>query len=288
MVARLVGQLLDGKSIAAKIREEVASSVSSFAETRGRPPKLALVRAGDDAASVSYARMIERSCGQVGIAYCPMILAEDVGLARLLELVGELSADTTTDGIIVQEPLPSGIDRDAVIAVLAPEKDVDGVHPVNAGRLMQGAADCLAPATPSGGLELLDRYGIAVAGKRAVVVGRSNVVGRPMALLLLHRNATVTICHSRTANLADECRRAEILVAATGKAGLIGGDMVAAGAVVVDFGVNFVGDRMVGDVDFAGASERAAWITPVPGGTGPMTNVMLMRNVLKAAIARTP
>ena len=282
----MAAQLLDGRSVAGQIRDEVAASASAFIQEKGRTAKLALVRVGEDPASVSYARMIQRSCGQVGIGFDPTILAAETDMAPVLDVLTALSADDGIDGIILQEPLPRGLDRDAAIAAIAPAKDVDGVHPLNAGKLLQGAGEYLAPATPSGGVELLERYGVAIAGQRAVVVGRSNVVGRPMALLLLHRNATVTVCHSRTADLAEECRRAQILVAATGKAGLIQGDMVAPGAAVIDFGVNYVGERMVGDVDFAAASERAGWITPVPGGTGPMTNVMLMRNVVKAARAR--
>jgi methylenetetrahydrofolate dehydrogenase (NADP+)/methenyltetrahydrofolate cyclohydrolase len=226
--------------------------------------------------------MIERSCGQVGIGFTLHHLAapsED----EIVGLVAQLSDDPNVDGIMVQEPLPAGVSRERVIAALAPDKDVDGVHPLNAGRLMQDAGDYFVPATPAGGIELLERYQVPIRGQRAVVVGRSNVVGRPMALLLLHRHATVTICHSRTADLAEECRRADILVAATGRAGLITADMVREGAVVVDFGVNFVDGKMVGDVDFEAVSEKASLITPVPGGTGPMTNMMLMQNVLKAA-----
>jgi len=279
-------QLLDGKSLAAQMRSEIAADVAAFAGQHGRSPALAVVRAGEDPASVSYARMLARSCDQVGIAFVPHILPAETEQSQLVHLVAQLSADPAVDGVIIQEPLPAAIRAESVIAALAPEKDVDGVHPVNAGRLMQGVGEYFAPATPSGGIELLERHGITFAGKRAGVVGRSNVVGRPMAMLLLHRHATVTICHSRTRELAAECSRAEILVAATGKAGLITGDMIAPGAVVVDFGVNFVDGKMVGDVDFAAAAERAAWITPVPGGTGPMTNMMLMRNVLRAAKLR--
>jgi methylenetetrahydrofolate dehydrogenase (NADP+) / methenyltetrahydrofolate cyclohydrolase len=276
-------RVLDGRSVAAQIRDEVAQGVASLVQSSGHTPTLALVRAGEDAASLSYARMIQRTCGQVGITFRPTVLQADTTVSAIAGVVAALSADGAVDGIIVQEPLPHGLERDAVIAALDPQKDVDGVHPTNAGLLLQGSPDGFVPATPLGGIELLSRNGINVGGQRAVVVGRSNVVGRPVALLLLHANATVTVCHSRTVDLAGECRRAQILVAATGRPGLIGGDMVAPGAVVIDFGVNYVNDAMVGDVDYAAASEVAAWITPVPGGTGPMTNVMLMRNVLKAA-----
>ena len=279
-------QLLDGRSTANQIRDEIKGEVAQFVQQYGRMPSLAVVRVGDDPASVSYARMIQKTAEQVGIRFAPSFVSSETTQADLAQIVAGLSADGLIDGIIVQEPLPRGINRSGIVAALSPAKDVDGVHPINVGLLVQGAGDYLPPATPSGGIELLERHGIPLSGKRAVVVGRSNVVGRPMAILLLHRHATVTICHSRTADLAQECLRAEILVAAIGKARLVTGEMVAPGAVVVDFGVNFEGGQMVGDVDFAAASERAAWITPVPGGTGPMTNVMLMHNVLKAAKLR--
>ncbi len=199
--------------------------------------------------------MIERSCSQVGVAFVPHLLAtatED----EVVNLVRSLSSAEGIDGIMVQEPLPTGIGRDRVIAVLSPAKDVDGVHPLNAGLLAQRTGQPLIPATPAGGIELLERYGVTIAGKRAVVVGRSNVVGHPMAVMLLHRNATVTVCHRHTMDLADQCRRADVLVSATGRPGLITGDMVAEGAAVVDFGVNFVGGKMVGDVDFEAPPRR--------------------------------
>jgi len=282
----MAAQLLSGRSIATQIREEVSGEVSEFARQHGRVPSLAVVRAGEDPASVSYTRMLIRACEQVGIRFVPHVVPDDEAEANLVEAVSVLSQDDDIDGIIIQEPLPDGVNRDAVIAQLSMEKDVDGLHPSSAGRLMQAVGDYFVPATPAGGIELLERYGIPIKGKRAVVVGRSNVVGRPMALLLLHRHATVTICHSRTVNLGEECRRAEILVAAVGRPRLITGDMIAPGAVVIDFGVNFEGGKMVGDVDFEAAAEVASWITPVPGGTGPMTNAMLMVNVLKAAKMR--
>ena len=280
----MAAQLLDGREMANRIRDEVKAEVAEFTEKSARSPSLAVVRAGEDPASVSYARMLRRSCEQVGVRFVPHFSAQ-ASEAGLVDLVAELSQSDAVDGIMIQEPLPEGVRREAVISALSPAKDVDGVHPYNAGRLMQDSGDYFAPATPAGGIELLERYEIGIRGKRAVVVGRSNVVGRPMALLLLHRHATVTVCHSRTVDLAEECRRAEILVAAIGRAGLITADMVSPGAVVVDFGVNFVDGQMVGDVEFQPVAEKAGWITPVPGGTGPMTNIMLMRNVLKAALA---
>lgn len=282
----MAAELLDGRKVAAQIREEIKEEVERIKSALGRSPSLVVLRVGEDPASVSYAGMLERTCKQVGVGFIPRCMAES-DEASLLDLVRSLSGDDAVDGIIIQEPLPEGIDRDKVIMSLSPDKDVDGVHPYNAGRLMQGTGDFFAPATPSGGIELLNRYGITVQGKRAVVVGRSNVVGRPLALMLMHRNATITVCHSRTADLAAECRRAEILAAATGRAGLITADMISPGTVVVDFGVNFVDGKMVGDVDFAAVAERASWITPVPGGTGPVTNMMLMQNVIKAARRRS-
>jgi methylenetetrahydrofolate dehydrogenase (NADP+)/methenyltetrahydrofolate cyclohydrolase len=213
---------------------------------------------------------------------------------EIVELVASLNADDSVHGIMVQEPLPKGIDEAAVKDALSPDKDVDGVHPVNAGRLAQAAplgrpamvGPFFVPATPAGGLEILKQYEIELQGKHAVVVGRSNIVGKPMAMLLLRENATVTMCHSRTAELAAVCRSADILCAAVGRARMVQGDWIRPGAIVVDFGVNFVDEQMCGDVDFASATEVAGMITPVPGGTGPMTNVMLQRNVIEAARRR--
>jgi methylenetetrahydrofolate dehydrogenase (NADP+)/methenyltetrahydrofolate cyclohydrolase len=195
----------------------------------------------------------------------------------------DLNGDADTSGIIVQMPLPKHLPQTLVTDVLDPEKDVDGIHPINAGRLFQGDSDAFAPATPSGGMEILKRYDIPLKGKRAVMIGRSNIVGRPMALLMLHQHATVTICHSRTQDLGAVAREADILVAAIGRPKIITADMIRPGAVVIDFGVNVVGDGLVGDVDTEAAKEVAGYITPVPGGTGPMTNIMLMRNTLAAA-----
>jgi methylenetetrahydrofolate dehydrogenase (NADP+)/methenyltetrahydrofolate cyclohydrolase len=242
-----------------------------------------VVRAGEDPASVSYANAIAKTCEKYGVAFELKALPESASQAEMVSLVQSLSADASVHGIMVQEPMPKGIDPAAVIAALSPAKDVDGVHPLNAGLLMEGKGDFFAPATPSGGMEILRRYNVPIKGKHAVVVGRSNIVGKPMALLLLHEHATVTICHSRTVDLGAVTRQGDILVAAVGKARLITGDMVKPGAVVIDFGVNFEDGKMVGDVDFESAREVAGMITPVPGGTGPMTNVMLMKNVLTAA-----
>ena len=282
---------LDGRSLAASLRDEVAREVASFRDQHGVTPTLAVVRAGEDPASVSYARMIARTCEKAGVAFAAHVLPDDTDVSQLLTLIADLSADAEVHGIMIQEPLPRGIRSDVLLDALNPDKDVDGVHPVNAGRLAQAPpagrghepGDFFVPATPAGGMEILKQYNVELDGKHAVVVGRSGIVGKPMALLLLRQNATVTICHSRTANLPAVCRSGDILVAAVGRARMIKGDWVKPGAVVIDFGVNFVEGKMCGDVDFDEAVEQAGMISPVPGGTGPMTNVMLMRNVLEAA-----
>ncbi|MGC8827345.1 MAG: bifunctional 5,10-methylenetetrahydrofolate dehydrogenase/5,10-methenyltetrahydrofolate cyclohydrolase [Anaerolineae bacterium] len=279
----MTAELLDGKALAKTMQEEVSAEIQAFKEATGVTPKLVVVRAGEDPASVSYANAIAKTCEKYGVAFELEALPESASQAEMVSLVQSLSADASVHGIMVQEPMPKGIDPAAVIAALSPAKDVDGVHPLNAGLLMEGKGDFFAPATPSGGMEILRRYNIPIKGKHAVVVGRSNIVGKPMALLLLHEHATVTICHSRTVDLGAVTRQGDILVAAVGKARLITGDMIKPGAVVIDFGVNFEDGKMVGDVDFESAKEVAGMITPVPGGTGPMTNVMLMKNVLTAA-----
>jgi len=284
--------ILDGRALAKTMRTELNQEVAAFKEKYGVTPTIAVVRAGEDPASVSYARAIERSFTKRGMGFQLHTLPETASQEEIVALVARLNADPEIHGIMVQEPLPKGIDEAAVKAALSPDKDVDGVHPVNAGRLAQaapvgrpaGVEPFFVPATPAGGLEILKRYDVEISGKRAVVVGRSNIVGKPMALLLLRENATVTICHSRTKDLAAVCREADILCAAVGRAKLIKADWVKPGAVVIDFGVNFDEEgNMVGDVDFEAVKEVAGMITPVPGGTGPMTNVMLMRNVLEAA-----
>lgn len=275
--------ILDGKATSAAIREEVAAEVASFVERHGWAPAIAVVQVGADPASERYVRQIERAFQGAGMGFRLHSLAETASLEEVLGLLGQLNADDRTSGIIVQIPLPKHLPQDAVTSALLPEKDVDGVHPINAGRLLAGAGRYFAPATPSGGMEILRRSGTALVGRQAVVVGRSNIVGKPMALLLLHQHATVTVCHSRTANLAEVTRQGDILVAAVGKPRLVTGEMIKPGAVVLDFGVNFVEGKMVGDVDFDSARQVASAITPVPGGTGPMTNAMLLRNTLMAA-----
>jgi len=275
--------ILDGKALAATIREEIVEQVKAFRASYGFAPSVSVVQVGADPASERYVRQIGRNFEGVGMGFSAHILPEAAAEAQVTELVGQLSADGAVHGIIIQMPLPKGMSAERVVAALSPAKDVDGVHPINAGRLLAGAGEYFVPATPAGGMEILSRANVPIQGKRAVVVGRSNIVGKPMALLLLHRHATVTICHSRTPDLGAVIREADILAAAVGKARLITGDMIKPGATVIDFGVNIVDGKSVGDVDFDSASMVAGAITPVPGGTGPMTNVMLLRNTLQAA-----
>ena len=274
--------ILDGRTVAAALRDELRADIHDL-QARQITPRLAVVQAAGDAASDWYVRAIKRACGQVGIDFQLAALPADVDQAYMIQAIDELNQDSTIHGIIVQMPLPKGIDSNAVIAALDPAKDVDGQHPINLGKLAQGQP-AFVPNTPAGGMELLRRYGIDVAGKHAVVVGRSGVVGKPMALLLLNENATVTIAHSRTPDLAAVVRQADIVAVAVGKPGLIDGSMIKPGAVVIDFGINEVeGGTVVGDVDYVSAAEVAGAITPVPGGTGPVTNLMLLRNVVLAA-----
>ncbi len=284
--------ILDGRELSTTMRAEIDEAVTRFKDKYSVTPAIAVVRAGEDPASVSYANAIRRTLEKRGMDFSAHVLPETASQEAIVELVCQLSADTNIHGIMVQEPLPKDIDEAAVKEVLAPEKDVDGVHPINAGRLMQvspagrppGVLDYFVPASPAGGLEILKRYNVTISGKHAVVVGRSNIVGKPMALLLLRENATVTVAHSRTPDLAEICRRADIFCAAVGRAKIITADMIKPGAVVIDFGVNFDAEgNMLGDVDFEAVKEVAGMITPVPGGTGPMTNIMLMLNVLEAA-----
>ncbi len=279
----MTATILDGKELAKAMRAEMAQAVAEFQAQWSTVPGLAVVRAGEDPASVSYARAIAKAFEASGMAFHLHTLPESATQAEIVQLVARLSADAAVHGIMIQEPLPAGVDGAAVVAALSPAKDVDGVHPENAGRLLQDAGHYFVPATPAGGMEILRRHGVTIKGAQAVIVGRSNIVGKPMACLLLHQHATVTICHSRTVDLAGVTRQADILVAAVGKARIITGDMVKPGAVVIDFGVNFQDGAMVGDVDFEAAAAVAGAITPVPGGTGPMTNVMLMQNTLEAA-----
>ena len=284
-------QILDGRAMAKEVRKEIVAEVARFREEYGFAPTIAVVRAGDDPASVSYAKMIQRSFENAGMNFRMHALPGTSSLDEIIDVIAMLNADGDIHGIMVQEPLPKGIDEDEIKATLRADKDADGVSPINAGRLAQAPPvsstpveqDYLVPATPLGGLEMLKRAGVEMSGKQAVVVGRSNIVGRPMSFLLMQHHATVSMCHSRTRPLGNVTRQADILCTAVGVPNLIKADMVKPGAVVIDFGFNRLGDKWVGDVDFDEVKEVAGMITPVPGGTGSMTNVMLMRNVLEAA-----
>lgn len=279
----MTATILDGRAVAQTMREELRAEIRDFQAASGLTPSLAVVQAPGDPAADRYVRSIRKSCADIGVAFVDRRLPADASQAALEAAIHEASADDRISAVLLQLPLPAGLSQTDAIARMDPRKDVDGVHPDNAGLLLQGRPG-FVPNTPAGGMELLRRYDITPAGKRAVVVGRSVVVGKPMALLLLNADATVTIAHSRTPDLAALLRDAEIVAAAVGRAELITGAMLRPGAVVLDFGVNVRDDgSIVGDVDFAGAAAVAGAITPTPGGTGPMTNVMLARNVLRAA-----
>ena len=275
----MAAMILDGKALAAQIRGELKKEVDEISKA-GRVPGLAVVIVGNNPASRRYVNNKQRACEQTGILSREYALAEDVPEQELLDLVEKLNHDHEIDGILVQLPLPAHIDENKVINAISPQKDVDAFHPFNVGRIMIGDPVFL-PCTPAGIMELIKLSGIEVAGKECVVVGRSNIVGKPQALLLLAANGTVTVCHSRTKNLAEVTRRADILVAAVGKAHIITADMVKPGAVVIDVGMNTLPDgKLTGDVDFEQVAKVAGAITPVPGGVGPMTITMLLRNTI--------
>ena len=276
--------IIDGKKLAAAVKAEAAAEVKQLRE-QGIAPCLAVLLVGEDPASQVYVRGKANDCAECGIESRVIRMDAATTQEELLAQIEALAADDAVHGILVQLPLPAHIDESAVIAAIPPEKDVDGFTPVNAGRLLTGEP-CFAPCTPAGCLRMIQSTGIDITGKRAVVVGRSNIVGKPAALLLLAQNATVTICHSRTRNLAEICREADMLVAAVGRQGFITGDMVKPGAVVIDVGINRGADgKLHGDVDFDAACEKASFITPVPGGVGLMTRAMLMLNTVAAARA---
>ena len=277
-----MAQIIDGKKISAAVKAEVAAGVAALKE-RGIETGLAVVLVGDDPASRVYVNNKKKACAEVGIYSEEYALPADTTQEALTALVKELNGRKDINGILVQSPLPKGLDEKAVVETIDPNKDVDAFHAVNVGKIMIGDFDFL-PCTPAGIIELLDRSGVEIEGKHCVVVGRSNIVGKPMAMLLLHRNGTVTICHSRTRNLAEICREADILVAAVGKANFITADMIKPGAAVIDVGMNRDENRkLCGDVDYAEAEKVAGWITPVPGGVGPMTIAMLMKNAVNGA-----
>ncbi len=276
-----MAKIIDGKAISAQIRSEIRDEIASGSVK----PGLAVILVGNDPASAVYVRNKKKACEEVGIYSESYELDETTTQDELLALIDKLNKKEDIHGILVQLPLPAQIDENAVILAIDPAKDVDAFHPYNVGRIMTGDYAYL-PCTPAGVMMLLERSGISVSGKKCVVVGRSNIVGKPQAMLLLHANGTVTICHSRTADLAKECREADILVVAIGKADFITGDMVKDGAVVIDVGMNRKEDgKLTGDVDFASVEPKASYITPVPGGVGPMTITTLMKNTLTAAKA---
>jgi methylenetetrahydrofolate dehydrogenase (NADP+)/methenyltetrahydrofolate cyclohydrolase len=275
--------ILDGKKLAEKIQEEIRLGVAEFTRRTGKAPGLATLRVGSDEGSRIYVNRKAKMCADVGMHSMKLEFPEDLSEKELIAEIEKLNADPSIHGILVQLPLPKQISADRVLASVRVEKDVDGFHVVNAGRLCSGRPG-LVPCTPLGILRLLDEYKIPIEGAEAVVVGRSNIVGKPVAQLLLARHATVTICHSRTKDLAEVVGRADILVAAIGKPRMIRGTWVKKGSAVIDVGINRSADgKLTGDVDFEGASKRAGWITPVPGGVGPLTIAMLLSNTLKAA-----
>ncbi|MFN8161303.1 MAG: bifunctional methylenetetrahydrofolate dehydrogenase/methenyltetrahydrofolate cyclohydrolase FolD [Solirubrobacterales bacterium] len=278
-------RVIDGKAISAEVRERVRGEVSGFRERTGRTPNLATVIVGDDPASEIYVANKHRACEEAGMRSEHHGLGGDTGQEKLISVVAELGEDDGVDGILVQLPVPGHIDPQAVVAAIEPSKDVDGLTPTSAG-LLAGGNPGLVPCTPAGVIEILDHEEVALEGAEAVVVGRSGLVGRPLISLLLGRNATVTVCHSRTRDLPAVCRRADVLVAAVGVPGLIGREAVKPGAVVIDVGINRTEEGLRGDVDFGAVREVASAVTPVPGGVGPMTIAMLMVNTLAAAKAR--
>jgi 5,10-methylene-tetrahydrofolate dehydrogenase/methenyl tetrahydrofolate cyclohydrolase len=287
----MAAHLIDGKAIAAQIYDEIQAEVAELNEKHGITPGLATVLVGEHPASQSYVRSKQKTCTKVGFDSIGEHLPEDTSQEEVEGLVKKLNADPSIHGILVQLPLPRHLDEEKILSAISLEKDVDGFHPLNIGRLsMKGRKPLFVPCTPSGCIELLVRSGVEIEGQEAVVLGRSNIVGLPVSMLLLHRNATVTICHSRTQNLPGVCRRADILVAAVGRPKMVKADWVKPGAAVIDVGVNRVDDptakrgyRLVGDVDFDDVNEVAGYLTPVPGGVGPMTIAMLMWNTLAGA-----
>ena len=280
----MAATLIDGRAVAKAFKEEIAQRTQAMI-AQGVTPHLAVVLVGEDPASQVYVRNKENGCIKADIRSTVIRLEESCTQPKLEETVKRLNADESVHGILVQLPLPRHLDEASVLRLIDPDKDVDGFHAMNSGRLMNGQPG-FVPCTPLGVMKLLEAYGIDPAGKRAVVIGRSNIVGKPMAMLLLAANATVTICHSRTQNLADITRQADILVAAVGRANFVTADMVKPGVAVIDVGINRVDGKLVGDVDFDAVSEVAGYITPVPGGVGQMTIAMLLANTLDAAAKR--
>lgn len=278
-----MAQIIDGKLISAQIRGEIASEVAEFVAKNGYAPGLAVIIVGSNPASQVYVRNKKKACEEVGFHSEVYELDESTTNEELLELIDKLNRDDRIHGILTQLPLPSHLDEKGIILNIDPRKDVDAFHPENVGKIMIGDYSFL-PCTPAGVMELIRRTGIEIAGKSCVVIGRSNIVGKPMAMLLLHANGTVTVCHSKSANIKEICLGADILVASVGKANFVGADMVKDGAVVIDVGINRMADgKLCGDVNFSEVEPIASYITPVPGGVGPMTITMLLKNTLTAA-----
>jgi methylenetetrahydrofolate dehydrogenase (NADP+)/methenyltetrahydrofolate cyclohydrolase len=281
-------QILEGRPVAAKVLAEVKAGVAALTANTGIQPTLAVVLVGEDPASQIYVRNKKRAADDVGIASRDFLFPAGCSQAELIETIRTINADPSVHGILLQLPLPKGLDENEAVNAIAPAKDADGLHPMSLGNLLAGKPS-MVPCTPGGCLEILDHYGIPLEGAEAVVVGRSRLVGKPLAQLLLARNATVTMCHTRTRDLAAHCRRADILCVAAGRPHFITGDMVKAGAVIIDVGVNRLDTgKLAGDVDFESASKQARAITPVPGGVGLMTVAMLMKNTLLAATRQLP
>jgi methylenetetrahydrofolate dehydrogenase (NADP+)/methenyltetrahydrofolate cyclohydrolase len=281
-------RIMDGKSLAEEIKREITARAMAIKEETAITPTLATILVGDDSASNTYVNGKCRDCDEVGIDFILHELPASISERKLLELIDELNCDLKVHGIVVQYPLPIHIDRKKIMASIRPQKDVDGLHPYNVGKLWLGKYDldsALLPCTPNGILKLLDRYELKLEGKLAVIINRSDLVGKPLSKLFLDRNATVTICHSKTPKLEGLARSADVLVSAVGKRPdfVVGEDMVKEGAVVVDVGMNYIGGKLQGDVDFDRVKEKASYITQVPGGIGPMTRAMLLQNVLIAA-----
>ncbi len=280
-----MNNIIDGKAIAAQLREKIAADTAEL-KAQGTTPGLAVVLVGEDPASRVYVSMKEKACAQAGIFSDEHKLPAETTEAQLLALIDELNQDQRIDGILVQLPLPGHIDENKVLEAISPNKDVDGFHPYNVGRLATGSP-LFQPCTPYGVMKMLEVSGVDLTGKEVVIVGRSNIVGKPVALMCLAKHATVTICHSRTKDLPEQVRRADVVIAAVGRPEMIKGDWIKEGAVVIDVGVNRVGEKkLVGDVEFASAKERASAITPVPGGVGPMTITMLLYNTVESAKRR--
>ena len=282
----MTARLLDGKMMSAEIREQIAAKTRDL-KARGITPGLAVILVGNDPASEIYVRNKQKGCDEVGFFSRTVHMDETTTQKALEDEIDALNRDDRIHGILVQLPLPAHLDEQAALARILPEKDVDGFHMINAGRLMTGAEGVI-PCTPKGALYMIRSTGEELSGKEAVVIGRSNIVGKPMAMLLMRENCTVTVCHSRTKDLAAHTRRADILVAAVGRAGFVTADMVKPGAIVIDVGINRVDGKVKGDVDFDAVREVAGWITPVPGGVGKMTIAMLLANTLEAAEKKAP